>query len=696
MAGPGIFSFLDLPPPEEEPAPQNESRDSSDDSPAIRDAPAEKAANSFFPTISTAGLLHDSDSDGDGLYLQHPGQVPQDVLAVACEPPPESFPGLPTHVVLKVLSIEGLPLRKEERNVPGSKGLGYFMEGKDMIDRSGASAAILPEPQSRPPGRHRCAEPRIFAELSGDHWEAVWDHPGEVRVKLKDGQDSVVVGILLGQEVVAVTAELDLTGTMRRFFQPQQLYRPKFSGVALGLIEGASAKLALELYPPGSQLPGRAVAEPERPSAVRLPKDVPISDCRFCDGYGRRSCDGCGGHGVLVCSTCDGMPALPCPVCRGRGTLHDNLEGIGGPRSRRAQDGAVLITVKGRRCQNCWGAPLTCKECFGAAALRCNVCNGAGWSEFSAAVPTERGCPNLPFCIRHELGSDDWDGGIPGCKAGSVELKPKQKQEEAVALRDGQNAELGEVLDQEYSAGFYTNIESESLPKGLNEDIVRKIWEIKEEPEWMLEFRLNAFRKWKQMKMPEWAQLQMEEIDFQDIVYYSRPKTKKKKQSLDEVDPELLDTFEKLGIPLTEQKRLTNVAVDAVFDSESIGTTFQKELAEAGVIFCSINEAIKEHPELVKKYLGSVVPVADNYFAALNSAVFSDGSFCYIPKGTTCPMEISTYFRINNQESGQFERTLLIADESSYVSYLEGCTASVGEILDMPWRAEPVDNRGGE
>jgi len=249
------------------------------------------------------------------------------------------------------------------------------------------------------------------------------------------------------------------------------------------------------------------------------------------------------------------------------------------------------------------------------------------------------------------------------------------EQKEAVALRDGQNAELGEVLDQEYTAGFYTDIESESLPKGLNEDIVRRIWEIKEEPDWMLEFRLNAFRKWQKMEMPEWAHLEMEQIDFQDIVYYSRPKSRQKKQSLDEVDPELLDTFEKLGIPLTEQKRLANVAVDAVFDSESIGTTFQKELQEAGVIFCSINEAIKEHPELIKKYLGSVVPTADNYFATLNSAVFSDGSFCYIPKGTTCPMEISTYFRINNKESGQFERTLLIADEESYVSYLEGCTA---------------------
>lgn len=258
-----------------------------------------------------------------------------------------------------------------------------------------------------------------------------------------------------------------------------------------------------------------------------------------------------------------------------------------------------------------------------------------------------------------------------GIKVQAVDVK----QKEAVALRDGQNAELGEVLDQEYTAGFYTDIESESLPKGLNEDIVRKIWEIKEEPDWMLEYRLNAFRKWQQMQMPEWAHLEMEEIDFQDIVYYSRPKSRKKKQSLDEVDPELLNTFEKLGIPLTEQKRLANVAVDAVFDSESIGTTFQKELEEAGVIFCSINEAIKEHPELVKKYLGSVVPTADNYFAALNSAVFSDGSFCYIPKGITCPMEISTYFRINNKESGQFERTLLIADEDSYVSYLEGCTA---------------------
>eukprot|EP00440_Ansanella_granifera_P017294 gb/GFBE01018782.1/.p1 GENE.gb/GFBE01018782.1/~~gb/GFBE01018782.1/.p1 ORF type:complete len:578 (+),score=153.18 gb/GFBE01018782.1/:1-1734(+) len=271
----------------------------------------------------------------------------------------------------------------------------------------------------------------------------------------------------------------------------------------------------------------------------------------------------------------------------------------------------------------------------------------------------------------------------PG-RGAAVQVRAVEVDEQkAVKLRDGQNAELGEVLDQEYSAGFVTNIESESLPKGLNEDIVRRIWEIKEEPDWMLEFRLNAFRKWQKMEMPEWAHLQMEEIDFQDIIYYSRPKKRPKKQSLDEVDPELLDTFEKLGIPLTEQKRLTNVAVDAVFDSESIGTTFQKELEEAGVIFCSIAEAIKEHPEMVKKYMGSVVPVADNYFAALNSAVFSDGSFCYIPKGTKCPMEISTYFRINNKDSGQFERTLLIADEKSYVSYLEGCTAPMFDTKQL-------------
>ncbi|CAE8682302.1 unnamed protein product [Polarella glacialis] len=254
-------------------------------------------------------------------------------------------------------------------------------------------------------------------------------------------------------------------------------------------------------------------------------------------------------------------------------------------------------------------------------------------------------------------------------------VKMQQGQREAVALKDGQNAELEEVLNKEYPFGFVTPVESEALPKGINEEIVRKIWALKEEPDWMLEFRLNAFRKWQSMDVPHWAHVEMDAIDFQDIVYYSRPKNRPKKQSLDEVDPEILKTFEKLGIGLTEQKRLSNVAVDAVFDSESIGTTFQKELLEAGVIFCSISEAIKEHPEMVKKYMGSIVPTGDNYFAALNSAVFSDGSFCYIPPGTKCPMEISTYFRINNKDSGQFERTLLICDENSYVSYLEGCTA---------------------
>eukprot|EP00927_Polykrikos_kofoidii_P079130 TRINITY_DN75923_c0_g1_i1.p1 TRINITY_DN75923_c0_g1~~TRINITY_DN75923_c0_g1_i1.p1 ORF type:complete len:608 (-),score=108.74 TRINITY_DN75923_c0_g1_i1:72-1895(-) len=255
--------------------------------------------------------------------------------------------------------------------------------------------------------------------------------------------------------------------------------------------------------------------------------------------------------------------------------------------------------------------------------------------------------------------------------------------EKAVALKEGKNAELGAVLDQKYEYGFTTQIENDSFPKGISEHVVRKIWEVKEEPQWMLEFRLSAFRKWKKMSPPEWANLDLETIDFQDIVYFSRPKVKETKKSLDEVDPELLRTFEKLGIPLTEQKRLSNVAVDAVFDSESIGVTFQDELMEAGVIFCSISEAIKKHPDLVRKYLGSVVPSADNYFAALNSAVFSDGSFCYIPKNTRCPMEISTYFRINNRESGQFERTLLIADEKSYVSYLEGCTAPMFDTKQL-------------
>jgi len=261
--------------------------------------------------------------------------------------------------------------------------------------------------------------------------------------------------------------------------------------------------------------------------------------------------------------------------------------------------------------------------------------------------------------------------------------KLEQQLKETATLGNDQNTELQAMLSQKYEFGFKTDIESESLPKGLSEDIVRQISDLKGEPDWMLDFRLRAFRKWESMEMPDWAHLDMETIDFQDMVYYSRPRRKGKKSSLDEVDPELLRTFEKLGIPLTEQKRLTNVAVDAVFDSESIGTTFQEQLAEVGVIFCSISEAIKEHPELVKKYLGRIVPIGDNYFAALNSAVFSDGSFCYIPKGTKCPMEISTYFRINNEESGQFERTLIIADDDSFVSYLEGCTAPMFDTKQL-------------
>jgi Fe-S cluster assembly protein SufB len=231
------------------------------------------------------------------------------------------------------------------------------------------------------------------------------------------------------------------------------------------------------------------------------------------------------------------------------------------------------------------------------------------------------------------------------------------------------------LANQEYKYGFVTDIESEVVPRGLNEDIVRTISEKKGEPGWMLEWRLKAYRHWLTMQEPTWANVQYPKIDYQDIIYYSAPKPKQLKQSLDEVDPELLDTFEKLGIPLSEQKMLAGVAVDAIFDSVSVATTFKDKLAKEGVIFCSFSEAVREYPELVKKYLGSVVPYTDNFFAALNSAVFSDGSFCYIPKGVRCPMELSSYFRINNSESGQFERTLIIAEEGSYVSYLEGCTA---------------------
>ena len=234
---------------------------------------------------------------------------------------------------------------------------------------------------------------------------------------------------------------------------------------------------------------------------------------------------------------------------------------------------------------------------------------------------------------------------------------------------------IEQLATQEYKHGFVTDVESESLPRGLNEDTVRLISEKKGEPEWMLEWRLRAFRAWKQMAEPAWHNVQYPPIDYQDIIYYSAPKPKKQLSSLDEVDPEVRATFEKLGIPLEEQKIFSGVAVDAVFDSVSVATTFKEKLAELGIIFCSFSEAVRDHPELVRKYIGSVVPHTDNFFAALNSAVFSDGSFCYVPKGVRCPMELSTYFRINAKDTGQFERTLLIADEGAYVSYLEGCTA---------------------
>ena len=238
------------------------------------------------------------------------------------------------------------------------------------------------------------------------------------------------------------------------------------------------------------------------------------------------------------------------------------------------------------------------------------------------------------------------------------------------------SANVKTLVNQPYKYGFVTDIETETIPRGLSEDVIRLISAKKNEPEFMLEFRLKAYRQWLKMSEPNWPHVEYPAIDYQDIVYYSAPKKKQEKLgSLDDVDPALLETFDKLGIPLSEQKRLSNVAVDAIFDSVSIGTTFKEKLAQDGVIFCSISEALQEYPELVQRYLGSVVPVADNYFAALNSAVFSDGSFVFIPKGVTCPMELSTYFRINDGDTGQFERTLIIAEEGASVSYLEGCTA---------------------
>ena len=234
---------------------------------------------------------------------------------------------------------------------------------------------------------------------------------------------------------------------------------------------------------------------------------------------------------------------------------------------------------------------------------------------------------------------------------------------------------IEKVTNKEYEFGFVTDIETDFAPKGLNEDIIRLISTKKEEPEWLLEFRLKAYRHWLTMKQPTWAHLNIPPIDYQDIIYYAAPKKRKELQSVDEVDPELLDTFNKLGISLDEQKRLSGVAVDAVMDSTSVKTTFQDTLSKHGIIFMSFSEAVKQYPDLVKKYLGTVVPHTDNFFAALNSAVFSDGSFCYIPKGVRCPLELSTYFRINAANTGQFERTLIVAEEGAYVSYMEGCTA---------------------
>ncbi|MBR1630345.1 MAG: Fe-S cluster assembly protein SufB, partial [Paludibacteraceae bacterium] len=233
---------------------------------------------------------------------------------------------------------------------------------------------------------------------------------------------------------------------------------------------------------------------------------------------------------------------------------------------------------------------------------------------------------------------------------------------------------INDITSEEYKYGFHTDIETDIIPTGINEEVVRLISKKRDEPDWLLQFRLNAFRKWQQMSMPQWAHLQIPPIDFQSISYYAAPRTKGPSEN-QEIDPELIKTFDKLGIPLEERKALSGMAVDAVMDSTSVKTTFRENLAEQGIIFCSIQEAVRQHPDLVQRYLGSVVPPADNFYAALNSAVFTDGSFVYIPKGVRCPMELSTYFRINARNTGQFERTLIVADEGAYVSYLEGCTA---------------------
>ena len=242
---------------------------------------------------------------------------------------------------------------------------------------------------------------------------------------------------------------------------------------------------------------------------------------------------------------------------------------------------------------------------------------------------------------------------------------------------------IEELANREYKYGFVTDIESDAAPRGLNVDIIRFISKKKDEPEWLTDWRLKAFRHWESMEEPTWPNVHYPKIDYQDMIYYSAPKQKDRPKSLNEIDPELRKTYEKLGISLAEQERLSGVAVDAVFDSVSVATTFKEKLGELGIIFCSFSEAVREHPELVKKYLGSVVPSSDNFFAALNSAVFSDGSFCYIPKGVRCPMELSTYFRINAADTGQFERTLIVADEGAYVSYLEGCTAPMRDTNQL-------------
>ena len=264
-------------------------------------------------------------------------------------------------------------------------------------------------------------------------------------------------------------------------------------------------------------------------------------------------------------------------------------------------------------------------------------------------------------------------------------------------MEKDQDKILNDVTSGEYKFGFVTDIETDTIPAGLSEDVIRLISSKKKEPEWLLEFRLKSYRHWLTMKMPAWANLRIPEINYNDIIFYAAPKQKIAPSSLSDVDPELLRTFDKLGIPLEEQKHLTGVAVDAVMDSISVKTTFRETLAEMGIIFCSFSEAVKEHPSLVQKYLASVVPYTDNFFATLNSAVFSDGSFCYIPKGVRCPMELSTYFRINALNTGQFERTLLIADEEAYVSYLEGCTAPMRDENQLHAAVvEIVAERGAE